>query len=77
MHKLEIQMPLTLKYRKDGDWFVGQLVEEPEVISQGATLEELEENIRDAYELILSERKKSSHHAFPRSSRSRQACVSA
>ncbi len=74
----EIQMPLTLKYRKDGDWFVGQLVEEPEVISQGATVEELEENIRDAYELILSERKKSlAHHVFPRSSKSRQACVSA
>jgi len=68
-------MPLTLRYKKEGKWLVGYLEEEPEVISQGETLEELEENIRDAYELILSERKKSLHLHSLRSSKSRQACV--
>ena len=45
---------LTLEYWKDEGWFVGHLVEYPEVASQGETLEELEENIRDAYRLIRS-----------------------
>ena len=76
MNKRAIQMPLTLKYRKDGAWFVGQLVELPEVISQGATLEELEENIRDAYELVLSEQRHA--HQPSRTSKSRrQVCVPA
>ncbi|THJ23583.1 MAG: type II toxin-antitoxin system HicB family antitoxin [Nitrospira sp. CG24E] len=48
---------LTLHYWKDGDWFVGQLVEIPGVMSQGETLEALQENIEDAYRLVLSERK--------------------
>jgi hypothetical protein len=45
---------LTLEYWEDEGWFVGHLVECPEVNSQGKTLEELEENIRDAYRLIRS-----------------------
>lgn len=48
---------LTLNFWKDGDWFVGQLVEIPGVMSQGKTLEELQSNIDDAYQLVLAERK--------------------
>jgi predicted RNase H-like HicB family nuclease len=33
--------------------FVGQIEEVPAAISQGATLEELKENLQDALELIL------------------------
>lgn len=44
-----------LTYWRDDDWYVGRLEEIPGVFSQGETLEELEENIRDAYELVLSE----------------------
>jgi predicted RNase H-like HicB family nuclease len=77
MNKLAIQMPLTLKYRKDGDWFVGQLLEEPEVISQGATLKELQETIRDAYALMLSERKRKHSRRPSRISKSRHICVTA
>lgn len=51
---------LTLEYWKDGDWYVGQLREIPGVISQGATLKELEENIQDAYQLTLRERRAAS-----------------
>jgi len=44
-----------LEYWKDGDWFVGRLPQVPGVFSQGATLDELEENIRDAYQLMMEE----------------------
>ncbi len=39
----------TLAFWQDGDWYVGRLVEVPGVFSQGKTLEELRENIQDAY----------------------------
>ncbi|MDY3553847.1 type II toxin-antitoxin system HicB family antitoxin [Gemmata sp. JC717] len=42
----------TLEYWKDGEWFVGRLVEVPGVLSQGETLDELRANIQDAYELL-------------------------
>jgi predicted RNase H-like HicB family nuclease len=42
----------TLEYWLDDGWYVGRLHEFPGVISQGETLEELEENIRDAYQLM-------------------------
>ena len=45
----------TLEYWRDESWFVGRLREVPGVFSQGHTLEELEENIRDAYELMLAD----------------------
>ena len=44
---------LTLEYWIDDEWFIGRLKEIPSVFSQGETIEELEENIRDAYELML------------------------
>ncbi|HYU30583.1 MAG TPA: type II toxin-antitoxin system HicB family antitoxin [Thermoanaerobaculia bacterium] len=44
-----------LEYWQDEGWYVGQLREVPGVFSQGETLTELEENIRDAYELVLKE----------------------
>lgn len=42
----------TLEYWKDERWLVGRLVEVPGVMSQGESLAELEENIRDAYKLM-------------------------
>lgn len=42
----------TLEYWRDGDWFVGRLKEVPGVFSQGKTLQELEENITEAYALM-------------------------
>ena len=42
----------TLEFWRDGRWFVGRLVKFPGVFSQGATLEELEENIHDAYRMM-------------------------
>lgn len=43
----------TLEYWQDEGWYVGRLREVPGVFSQGESLAELEENIRDAYELVL------------------------
>ena len=45
----------TLGYWIDDGWYVGRLKEVPGVFSQGETLEELEENIREAYQLMLGE----------------------
>lgn len=47
----------TLEYWIDDGWYVGRLKEVPGVFSQGETLEELEENIREAYQLMLEEGK--------------------
>jgi predicted RNase H-like HicB family nuclease len=45
----------TMEYWQDEGWFVGRLKEVPGVFSQGETLPELEENLRDAYDLVLSD----------------------
>jgi len=43
----------TIEYWKDDGWFVGKLKEIPGVFSQGETLEDLKENISDAYRMML------------------------
>ena len=45
----------TLEYWQDDNWFVGKLKEIPGVFSQGKTIEELKENIIDAYHMMLQE----------------------
>jgi predicted RNase H-like HicB family nuclease len=47
---------LTLEYWIDEGWYVGKLKRVPGVFSQGATLQELEENIQDAYQLMMEEK---------------------
>ena len=39
----------------DEDWYVGRLREVPGVLNQGASVQELEDNIRDAYQLMMEE----------------------
>ena len=43
----------TLEYWQDNGWYVGRLKEVPGVFSQGETMAELEENIRDAYKMMM------------------------
>jgi predicted RNase H-like HicB family nuclease len=45
----------TLEYWFANGWFVGRLKDVPGVFSQGKTLIELEENIREVYQLMLEE----------------------
>ena len=48
----------TLEYWMDDSWYIGKLKEVPGVFSQGASLEELEENIQDAYRLMMEDDEK-------------------
>ena len=48
-----MEKTFTLEYWIDDNWFVGRLKEVPGVFSQGENLQELEENIRDAYMMVL------------------------
>ena len=50
-----MERKFTLEYWIDDEWYIGKLKEVPGVFSQGATLQELEENIEDAYRMIMSE----------------------
>ena len=43
----------TLEYWQDDGWYVGRLKEVPGVFSQGETMAELEDNIRDAYKMMM------------------------
>ncbi|MDX1919833.1 MAG: hypothetical protein SFU25_03755 [Candidatus Caenarcaniphilales bacterium] len=45
----------TYEYWQDGEWLVGRIREFEGVFSQGKTLEELEENLREAFYLISQE----------------------
>jgi len=43
---------MTMVYWKSKKFWLGKLLEHPEIMTQGRTLEELEENIREAYMLM-------------------------
>ena len=43
---------MTMLYWKSDKFWLGKLLEHPEIMTQGETLEELEENIKDAYLLM-------------------------
>ena len=45
----------TLEYWQDDGSYVGKLREVSGVFSQGESLQELEENIEDAYKLLMEE----------------------
>lgn len=44
---------LTAVYKKSGKWYLGWVEEIPGVNTQGKTLEETKENLREALRLIL------------------------
>ena len=44
---------LTMVYWKGEKFWLGKLMEHPEIMTQGDTLEELEEDIKDAYRSIV------------------------
>jgi len=46
---------ITMVYWKSDKFWLGKLLEHPEIMTQGETLEELEENIKDAYLLMAME----------------------
>ena len=46
---------VTMVYWKGEHFWLGKLLEHPEIMTQGETLEELEENLKDAYRLLVLE----------------------
>ena len=43
----------TMDYWQEDGWYIGKLREVPGVFSQGETLDELQENLRDAYHMMV------------------------
>jgi len=43
-----------LEYWIEDDWYIGHLKDVPGVFSQGENLKELQENIKDAYYMMIS-----------------------
>lgn len=52
-----MEIDLTAVYVRDGDWIVAWLEELPGVATQGATLEEARDNLRDALQLTIEARR--------------------
>ncbi|HEY3305202.1 MAG TPA: type II toxin-antitoxin system HicB family antitoxin [Candidatus Binatia bacterium] len=44
---------LTMVYWRGDKFWLGKLMEHPEIMTQGETVEELEENIKNAYRSIV------------------------
>jgi len=45
-------------------WYVGQLEEFPEVISQGKSIEELKDNLMDALSLVMAEQREKTKEEY-------------
>ena len=52
---------INMIYWKGKKYWVGKLLEHPEIMSQGETLKELEENMRDAYQLMMMDKVPAQH----------------
>lgn len=50
-----MERSFTLEYWTDDGWYVGRLKEVPGVFSQGETMEDLEANIKESYQLMMPE----------------------
>jgi predicted RNase H-like HicB family nuclease len=50
-----METKLNMIYWKGEKFWVGKLLERPEIMTQGKTLKELEENMKDAYALMTME----------------------
>jgi predicted RNase H-like HicB family nuclease len=48
----EATTKMTMVYWKSDRFWLGKLLEHPEIMTQGESIEELEENIKDAYLLM-------------------------
>jgi len=50
-----VKKKLKMIYWKGNKFWVGKLLEHPEIMTQGETIEELEENMKDAFILMTME----------------------
>ena len=49
----KIDSKITIIYWKGEKFWLGKILEHPEIMTQGESLEELEENLKDAFQLML------------------------
>ncbi len=50
---MSVNPQLTMVYWKGERFWLGKLLEHPDVMTQGETLAELEDNLKDAYGLLV------------------------
>jgi len=50
-----MKQQLTIVYWKGERFWLGKLLEHPEIMTQGETLEELGQNLKDAYLMMVME----------------------
>ena len=55
MGGVTMKTKMTMIYWKSEKFWLGKLLDHPEIMTQGETLEELEENMKDAYLLMAME----------------------
>lgn len=48
-----MEKKITMIYWKGEKFWLGKLLEHPEIMTQGETIDELEENLKDAYRLMV------------------------
>ncbi len=48
----ETETKMTMVYWRSDQFWLGKLLEHPEIMTQGESLEELEANIKDAYLML-------------------------
>ena len=48
----DLDARMTMVYWKSDHFWLGKLLEHPEIMTQGESVEELEENLKDAYLLM-------------------------
>jgi len=59
------KLSITAIIEKDpSGWYIGQLEEFPEVLSQGKTIEELKDNLMDALNLVLEEQREKTKEQY-------------
>ncbi|MBR5922038.1 MAG: type II toxin-antitoxin system HicB family antitoxin [Bacteroidales bacterium] len=59
----EMEFTVILEKMDNGQWFC-QCEQVPEAVTQGATIEEAKENIRDAIEMVLAAKKELTRKQF-------------
>ena len=59
---MTVNKQLTMVYWKGERFWLGKLLEHPDIMTQGETLEELEDNLKDAYRLLVLDDVPDDHH---------------
>ena len=68
-------MQCTAVYQKHGDWYLGWVEEVPGVNTQGKTMKEVKENLKEALEMVLGVNRMIVEKDRPRGKVTRQKIV--